>query len=1085
MNADVFQASTQELENCAKEPIHLAQRIQSHGMLLAIDSASGRIEFASENVAQHLGYPASDVLGQSITDFLLTDAETAMERLRALRVSSPASIDLLLRCRTQTIDHFEIVAHRQDTLVVLEAMPYTDTGQQDSDSAQMESVVASMGALHFKKSVPEFLEQCALEIRKLSGYQRVIIYRFLPDWSGEVLAESVSTGMDIRFQGLRFPASDIPEQARTLYKSNLLRVIGDVQAQPVEILARSAGAVLDQSHSILRSPSPMHLGYLQNMGVRATMTISLLNEGELWGMVSCHHDLPRTPPVQLGRITKLLCALVAETAIVRIDAIEQKEISERALQLRNALNHFAASLHAPGDFDAVLIRSMQDLLPVLGAQAYGVALGGRVINPMGLGGGLLASIETQAAGMPPGELLLSSCLTADTTIPSAIAGEWSGLALIPIPGMERAYLFLLRLEVTHHIRWAGAPESKTHSLPGGLRVLGARASFAEWTQSVLGKSKPWGQFEGSACREIAQDIADVHNINLNQVMRSNLQMLGSCMERLNDMVVVTDTHTGDALGPRIVYVNDEFVKYTGYTRREALGRNPRFLQGKDTDPAALAKIRHAIALWKPITLELINYKKDGTPYWVEIALAPVADSAGTFIQWVAIERDIGDRKSAQMDIQKLVYYDSLTGLPNRRMLIDRLQVSIKSAARHGRNGALLFVDLDNFKDLNDTAGHHVGDELLRQVAQRLSAQVRDEDTVARLGGDEFVVMLEGLGAGQENISAAAQFIALKLIRALDTAFELSGQTWTTSASIGITLFQGNQKEQSADDLLKQADIAMYQAKSAGRNAWSFYDPATQAALVARSAMEVRLKDAVQQQGLEIYFQPIVDRSMAVTGVEALLRWNDSHLGWISPVEFIPIAERNGLIVPMGHWVLEQTCQLLKRWESHPIRALWTVAVNVSARQIRQVDFIDKVLDLIKGVGCKPQRLKLELTESMLQSDVESTIAKMLRLQDIGVQFSIDDFGTGYSSLNYLRQLPLSVLKIDRSFVFDVADDAGGRAICQTVLALGKTLRLNVIAEGVETQEQFDYLIREGCDQFQGYLFSRPIPLALLEQQFGK
>lgn len=1083
MQSAAYRMSAQALENCAKEPIHDTPLIQSHGLLLACERESGRIAFASANVEQYLHCPLEQVLGHPLVDYLSTPAAQAMARLHAVPEGAPLSIDLELKAPLGMHAHYEVVAHRSGPWVVVEIMPATDPGSEVDDRIQMESVVDGVGALHHAHSLPEFLEQYATKIRNLSGYQRVIIYRFLPDWSGEVLAESVSPGHPVRFLGLRFPASDIPAQARALYRVNLLRIIGDVQAEPVALHAWQPAQVLDQSHSLLRSPSPMHLGYLRNMGVRATMTISLLKDGELWGMVSCHHDQPRTPPMQLRHITKMLCALVAETAIVRIDAVMHQEFADRALLLSSQLNRLAVARSSPGEFDVALNQTLQNLMPVLKAQGFGVKIHGRTILGPDVDPELLAYVDRKAAALRQGDRFVSSCLRAELDCPTAQAARWAGLMVVPIAGHPDSHLFLLRREQQRQVRWAGAPSAQTEVLASGLRVLGPRTSFESWTQTVVGRSEPWDEFEEKSCHEIAANIAALQALIQAQLMRSELHMLGACMERLNDMVVVTDTDSVEEPGPRIIYVNDAFIATTGYSREEVIGRSPRMLQGPQSDRAALDTIRAAMKAWQPATVELVNYRKDGTPYWVEIAMAPIADSTGWYTHWVAIERDISERKRVELDIQKLVFYDSLTGLPNRRMLTERLRKAIGSLGRYGRNGALLFVDLDNFKDLNDTAGHHVGDELLRQVAVRLSAEVRVEDTVARLGGDEFVVMLEGLSHDVEIAAAAAQQIAVKLIASLGRNFDLAGHSYATTASIGITLLLADAQGQSVEELLKQADIAMYQSKSAGRNAWRFYDPATQAALVARSALEARLKDAANQQHLEIHYQPILDGRKTLVGVEALLRWNDVQRGWISPAEFIPIAEHNGLIVSIGLWVLEQAALVLKRWAVHPVRARWTVAVNVSARQMRQADFVESVLAVVQRVGCNPALLKLELTESLLQHDIDAAIAKMARLRGLGIQFSIDDFGTGYSSLAYLRRLPLSVLKIDRSFVMDIEHDAGDRAICKTVLALGKTLNLDVVAEGVETQEQFDFLRQEGCDRFQGYHLSRPLLLEQIEQQF--
>jgi len=347
----------------------------------------------------------------------------------------------------------------------------------------------------------------------------------------------------------------------------------------------------------------------------------------------------------------------------------------------------------------------------------------------------------------------------------------------------------------------------------------------------------------------------------------------------------------------------------------------------------------------------------------------------------------------------------------------------------------------------------------------------------------LVVMIEGLSRESSEAADAAHLIAAKVIASLGKAFALTGSRYNSSASLGISLFFNGDRDQSADELVKQADFAMYQAKAAGKNAWRFYDSETQAALLRRNALETDLHDAYERRNLQIHYQPIVDQGRNVSGVEALLRWQHPARGWVSPTEFIPVAETSGLIVPIGFWVLESACNLLKKWEEVPRRQNWTIAVNVSARQMRQADFVSQVRQIVERTLCNPELLKLELTESLLQHDIEATIEKMHALRALGIRFSVDDFGTGYSSLAYLRKLPVNVLKIDRSFVLDIEEDEGDRAICQTILALGKTLKLSIVAEGVETSSQFGFLEAQGCDHFQGYLFSKAVSLEELDLKY--
>ncbi|HXP97126.1 MAG TPA: EAL domain-containing protein, partial [Telmatospirillum sp.] len=475
-------------------------------------------------------------------------------------------------------------------------------------------------------------------------------------------------------------------------------------------------------------------------------------------------------------------------------------------------------------------------------------------------------------------------------------------------------------------------------------------------------------------------------------------------------------------------------------------------------------------------------RKDGTEITALLsARGVVAD--GDLIRLDGTLVDITERKRAEAKIQDLAFFDQLTGLPNRTLLLDRMRQAMMASSRSGGHGGLLFIDLDNFKTLNDTLGHDMGDLLLKQVAQRLSTCVRAGDTVARLGGDEFLLMLEGLSANMTDAAAHIETIGEKIITILNKPFQIQNAPFHCTPSIGVTLFQG--QVASVDDLLKQADLAMYKAKAAGRNTIRFFDPGMAAVVMKRASLEADLREAVQKNQFLLHYQPQVVGSGLVTGAEALVRWQHPQRGMVSPAEFIPLAEETGLILPLGEWVMETACTQLALWANNPVMAHLTVAVNVSARQFHQADFVDQVLAALKKTETNPLRLKLELTESLLVENVQDIIEKMFALKAKGIGFSLDDFGTGYSSLSYLKRLPLDQLKIDQSFVRDVLVDPNDAAIAKTVVALAQSLGLGVIAEGVETMEQRDFLAIAGCHTYQGYFFSRPLPLESFEQFVGR
>ena len=477
-------------------------------------------------------------------------------------------------------------------------------------------------------------------------------------------------------------------------------------------------------------------------------------------------------------------------------------------------------------------------------------------------------------------------------------------------------------------------------------------------------------------------------------------------------------------------------------------------------------------------LECRCRRKDGQYQWL-LARGMVVerDENGKPLRMIGTLSDISERKAAEAEIHRLAYFDALTRLPNRRLLLDRLSQALASAARSGQYGALFFVDLDNFKSLNDSRGHDVGDLLLVQVAHQLRASVREGDTVARQGGDEFVVLMENLGSDKAQAEALARQLGEKLRQAVNRPFNLGGYEFSCKLSIGIGLFD---KKHSVADMFKHADLALYQAKNAGRNKLRFFDPEMQAQQEQRESMVSALRQALPQRQLLLYYQPQVDTTRRMVGVEALLRWQHPQLGLMLPGEFIPLAEDTSLILPIGLWVLQTACAQLKVWEQDPRCCDLQMAVNVSARQFCQPDFVAQVKGVLEASGVNPARLKLELTESMVIDNVDDTIQKMLAIKQLGVSISMDDFGSGYSSLSYLAQLPLDQLKIDLAFVRNVPGVSNNETIARTIITMGLGLAMDVIAEGVETEAQRDFLEAHGCHVYQGFLFSEPLPVEQLQ-----
>ena len=558
-------------------------------------------------------------------------------------------------------------------------------------------------------------------------------------------------------------------------------------------------------------------------------------------------------------------------------------------------------------------------------------------------------------------------------------------------------------------------------------------------------------------------------------MRSSEAQLRAVIDGALDAIV-----TIDAAG-HLVEFNPAAERMFGYSRADVIGRP----LGEVIIPPSL-RAAHVQGHQRFVAtgekhifdrrVELTGMRADGSEFPIELTITSLRDKGLPLI--TGFMRDISERKQAEQEIRNLAFFDALTGLPNRRLLIDRLQQAFATSSRSRNYGAVLFIDLDNFKSLNDSRGHDMGDLLLIEVARRLRQCVRAEDTVSRLGGDEFVVVLEDLSTELEQAISQAKAVSDKISEVINQPYALQDVEHHHSCSIGIGFFCGN--DMPVDELMKRSDTAMYQAKAAGRNTMRIYDPAMQATLEKRIELEAQLRVALQHRQLHLCYQVQVDEHKRVFGAEILLRWDHPKYGLMLPSEFIPVAEESGLIIPIGHWVLQSACEQIHRWQTDVPPKPIQLAVNVSARQFRHPDFVHEVTTLLDRTGANPALLKLELTESVVLDNIDDAVAKMNALRALGVRFSMDDFGTGYSSLAYLKLLPLTQVKIDQSFVRDIAVDPNDAAIVKTIIGMSQSLGLDVIAEGVEKEAQFTLLKAYGCRKFQGYLFSKPLMAANLE-----
>ena len=626
--------------------------------------------------------------------------------------------------------------------------------------------------------------------------------------------------------------------------------------------------------------------------------------------------------------------------------------------------------------------------------------------------------------------------------------------------------------------------AKENNPPGGVdkdcRLEGhEEANFSGEVQFLNHEQSPcWVRVNSRPLLEGTTNLGNVvvfHDVSTERKNAEKLRVAATAFETQEGIVIT------DAKG-MILQVNSAFTKLTGYSPEEAIGLTPGALlssgiQSKDFYAEMWATLQTK-QYWQG---EVWNRRKDGASYLEWLTIDAVQDEKGKVAQYVGSFSDITEQKKAQEEIVNLAFYDPLTQLPNRRLLKERLSHALPMSERLQQCGGLIFIDLDNFKTLNDTKGHSMGDELLIEVARRLQTSVREMDTVARLGGDEFVVLLTDLGPKNHDAISTVQVVVTHILESFAEGFKLSSGVYRSSPSIGVEMFLG--KTLSDEEILKHADMAMYQAKKAGRNRVCFFNPQMQEQVERAQACEEDMDEVIRTEftQLALYYQAQVDKNGKVQSVEALIRWHHPQKGMVSPADFIPVIEGNGQILPVGNWVLRTACSQLFKWQSNSSSQHLTLAVNVSAKQLLSAGFVAQLKDIVVSSGILPAGLKIELTESSVVDDIDKAIEIMSAIRGLGIELSMDDFGTGYSSLTYLKRLPLTQIKIDQSFVKDLEHDSDSLAIVQTILAMAKSLKLNVVAEGVETLKQKELLERDGCQLFQGYYYSRPLPVREFEK----
>jgi diguanylate cyclase (GGDEF)-like protein len=938
-----------ELEkSCAQEPIHLLGTVQSYGFLVVVDVASRCIVQVSAGIVRH--WPGLQDAGALISR-PLSDWVSAVEGPETLDIGSlPASHPVALPWRPrfeQAGPQWECFGHRRGATAVLEWLPVNVSADELHRQSQMFADFAEVIArLRRAEGLDEFFQECVKVVREITDFDRVMIYRFLADGCGEVVAEHTSRHYKQKYLGLRFPASDIPSQARTLYLTNKLRIVADVEAS-MDTLVPSIlpnGELLDQSHCMLRGLSPVHLSYLRNMGVRATMTLSIVFEDKLWGLIACHHRHARTPSNQITGSMRQLSELLAEIANMRVEALTRLEAAHHRLSLDRLLNQFHQALIQDGDITVVLELWMPKLLPAFNASNFGVQIGtlACVAGPGKRRGAKHQILDEVGARLDmqncsPSEHMWDDLLTSKKHALKFLPGA-AGLLLAQRHDEDIIFCFMTRPEVVQQVRWGGKPVKEVVSLPDGQVRLEPRRSFAEWQQSVKGHSQLWQQTDADALQSLLQILSEVNKLQVNRKMQETLR-------------------------------------------------------------------------WR-------------------------------------------------------AHHDHLTGLYNRRAMEDEVSRRLENGQY---DTALMLLDLDHFKKINDTYGHETGDHVLQQLSLRLKAVMREFDLLARLGGDEFMLLLQ---IPHPN-SATALTFAERLHQAVASPFDIKGQQFRLGISVGIAIPPGHGRKVS--ELLRHADLALYRAKSLGRSRSVVFELAMAENQRDHYLLERDLDEAVDRNQLSLVFQPKVDlMSRKVVGLEALVRWNHPTRGQNSPDAFIPIAEHSDQIIRIDRWVMRSVVAELARWQTHGLARL-PIAINLSIADILSPNLVAYLTQLLTEYQVPPTGLEVEVTESCFMRQLGPTQNVLRALNETGIATALDDFGTGFSSLSYLRQLPLQCLKIDQSFTQSMLHDSNAEKLTQAIVAMGVALKMNVVAEGVETREQMNWLLANGCHIGQGYFFSPPVP----------